>query len=51
MVAATPDAGFRRETIREHAAILDAAVRRNEAETREAIRRHLWTYREDMVGG
>ena len=51
VVAATPDAGFRRETISEHAAILDAAVRRDEAATREAIRKHLWTYRDDMVGG
>lgn len=50
VVAATPDAGFRHETIREHEEIVNAAVARDEAALRLAIKQHLWTYREDMVG-
>ncbi|MGG7564886.1 GntR family transcriptional regulator [Rhodovulum sp. DZ06] len=51
VVAATPTAGFRHETIEEHEAILNAAVARDEDACRKAIRSHLWTYRDDMIGG
>lgn len=49
VVAEVETAGFRGETIPEHQAILEAAVARDEAACREAIRIHLRTYREDVV--
>lgn len=48
VVAAVDTAGFRRETIPEHDAIMKAAVARDEDACRDAIRNHLRTYRDDV---
>jgi DNA-binding GntR family transcriptional regulator len=48
VVASLSSAGFRAETIPEHAAILDAAVARDIPACQAAIRAHLQTYRDDV---
>jgi DNA-binding GntR family transcriptional regulator len=48
VVASLSSAGFRPETIPEHAAILDAAVARDIPACQAAIRAHLQTFRDDV---
>lgn len=50
VVAELKSAGFREETIREHAAILKAAIERDIPACRSAIDAHLQTYRDDLRG-